>query len=365
MSTIRSRVFSRTPFGVFLVGALAVAVLLGGATVRPSPPRLVTQSHSPVWPAQCDADGSRCEQQLVMPGGATVTAWSNYPLTGASQVMHAMLVVHDDGRDAQATFTGMMQAASRAGVAADTLVLAPLFKTDEDSPGPDDAVWSSGAWEIGTGADRPRGLSSFAVADGILDTLADRSKFPNVRWITVVGQSAGGQFTDRYATFGRAPSLLRGVFINFVVANPSSFVYFDAYRPAVYGGFAVPRGGCSNYDTYPDGMRGRGGYVSELTPARAFDIYTSRRVTILNSGAETSDNDGDVDTDCGAMLQGSNRVDRGANFFSLIHRIRPTAPHDRVVVSGVDDDENFALFESPHAASVLFGPGARTTNTSQ
>jgi hypothetical protein len=80
-------------------------------------------------------------------------------------------------------------------------------------------------------------------------------------------------------------------------------------------------------------------------------------VTILNGGADTFDN-GDLDTNCGAMLQGPNRNARGQYFFQLFHAQEPNAPHNRIVVPGVDHD-SAGMLSSPLATPILFG----TTST--
>jgi hypothetical protein len=346
---------------------LTVAVLLACAaplwpgldSTGPTDPaagiRLLTNAKSAVWPAQCGSDGSQCLRELTLPGGAKLAAYSNFPMTGSAQVTHAMLVVHGAGRDAAVTFTGMMHAATQAGANIEnTMVLAPWFKTAQDSPATSEALWSSGGWKTGDTSINHAGsggggvsVSSFEVTDDLLYTWADRSRFPNLRWITVVGHSAGGQFTDRYATFGQAPSHIPGVLVNFVIANPSSFVYFDQRRPNGDGA------SCAGYNTYKYGMADRSGYVAAMTPRQALTTFLSRRVSILNGGADTVNN-GDEDVSCAGILQGANRLARGQNFFALMRRLAPSAPHDRIVVPGVSHD-HYALFDDPRCATVLFG----------
>lgn len=202
--------------------------------------------------------------------------------------------------------------------------------------------------------DEPTGVSSFAVTDHLLATLADRVLFPNLRWITVSGHSAGGQFTQRYATFGLAPNRLPGIFVNFVAANPSSFLYFSPIRPSRNGGFATPSASaCPGFDNYKYGLAKRSGYVAALTPVQAERSYVSRRVTLLTGGSDTTDN-GDEDTTCQAMLEGSNRAKRSANYFAYIRTIAPNAPHNRVVIPGVGHDGD-AMFASLLAWPSLFG----------
>jgi hypothetical protein len=275
-------------------------------------------------------------------------------MAGSAAATHAVVVVHGTGRNAAGYFASVMRAATTAGVVGHTLVIAPWFKTRKDEPDRDEAIWTSDGWKQGDDATKPSGVSSFAVTDHLLTTLADRTRFPNLRWITVSGHSAGGQFAQRYATFGLAPNRLPGISVNFVVANPSSFVYFSSVRPSRTGGFATPStSACPGFDNYKYGMAKRSGYVAALTPAQAEQSYASRRVTLLTGGSDTTDN-GDEDTTCEAMLEGANRAKRSANYFSYLRTIAPNAPHDRVIIPGVGHDGD-AMFTSPLAWPSLFG----------
>jgi hypothetical protein len=348
---------------VLLVGCAALACSLWRHPVTADDRGrfLAAAATSPV-PAACGQAAARCRQELALPGGATIAAYGNFPMAGSPAVTHALVVVHGDGRDPIATFTGMMAAADSSGVTAHTLVLAPWFKSSQDEPGAGEASWSSEGWKSGDGAVSPSGLSSFAVMDDLVATLADRTRFPRLSWVTVTGHSAGGQFTDRYATFGLGPNSLPGVLVTYVIANPSSFVYFDAARPDAArpdadatSSMTADASSCPAYDNYKYGLRGRRGYVAQLTPQQALTQFVSRRVTILSGAADTTQN-GDMDASCAAMMEGPNRASRAANFFTRIHSVYPGAPHDRIVVPGTGHD-HYALFGSPVASSVLFGPG--------
>jgi pimeloyl-ACP methyl ester carboxylesterase len=331
---------------MLLAAALSTTVPLRESM---SPPVLARAT----LPAACGHEGDKCREELRLSSGWQLSVYRNYPLAGTPAVTHALVVIHGSGRNPVATYAGMMTAATNAGATKGTLVLAPWFKTTEDQPRGHEAVWTNDGWKSGDGAVKPAGLSGFAVVDQIVATLADKARYPNLNWITVVGHSAGGQFTQRYAAFGLAPSQVRGVSFNFVVANPSSFLYFTPQRPAQGGFGQPPASSCPDYDHYKYGMQGRTGYVATLTPAQAFANYTSRRVTILNGGADTAAGHG-LDTRCAAMLEGPNRASRGAEYFRYIHLLAPTAAHDRIVVPGVGHD-HYELFESPLAAPVLFG----------
>lgn len=352
MKTVRAR-------PLLVVSALAVAALLACAHTESTMPqpggtaamRLVDGSHAPM-PAACGSTGSKCSEEVSGSGGWQLQLYRNFPMTGSSTPTQAVVVIHGTGRNAAGYFASMMSAASKAGIADRTLVVAPWFKTSEDKPAGKEGVWVNDAWKAGTPG-TPSSLSSFAVIDQVMSTLADKKRFPNLKRITLAGHSAGGQFTQRYAAFGKAPNALAGVAINYVVANPSSFVYFDATRPQDKG-FAVPSSSsCADYNQYKYGMAGRTGYPATVTPTQAAANYTSRQVTILGGSDDTVDN-GDLDTDCGANLQGPNRAVRSENYLAYIHKIAPNAPHARVAIPGVAHESD-AMFASPLAWPALFG----------
>jgi pimeloyl-ACP methyl ester carboxylesterase len=335
---------------------LAVAVL-GVGLIGPVGPVGPVGIH-PVraeLPSSCGEDGEGCEQRIAM-SGSSVAALANFPLSGSKSVTHAVVVLHGTKRNPVSAFAAMTAAVEKAGVAGRTLVLAPQFKSDEDDPSDGEAVWDDDGWKQGDAALKPKGgPSSFAVMDEIVTMLGDRKRFAGLRRITVAGHSAGGQFVQRYAVFGQAPDQVDGVTVDFLVANPSSFVYLDAARPVADGeGFAEPEASdCAGYDGYKYGLADRTGYPARLTPGQAVATYTARRVTIVNGAEDTVDN-GNLDTDCEANLQGPNRLARGEFFHERMRALYPDAPHQRIVVPGVDHDKE-ALYGSAKVVKALFG----------
>jgi trehalose 6-phosphate synthase len=59
--------------------------------------------------------------------------------------------------------------------------------------------------------------------------------FPDLKTVVLAGHSGGGQLVHRYAVVGKAPAALAsaGIHLRYVVANPSSYVYFSDARPAL------------------------------------------------------------------------------------------------------------------------------------
>jgi len=267
-----------------------------------------------------------------------------------------VVVVHGDLRDPVATYVGMLRAATAAGASGHTIIIAPAFQTSADRPGSHGARWKSSGWKDGDDAVRPRGLSSFEVMDEIMRRLADRSRFPELGHIALIGHSAGAQFTQRYAAAGQAPAALNGVPIDFVVANPSSYLYFEPARPDPSDGtgarFTVPSTNCP-YDDYKYGLHNRNRYLSQLGDAQIIANYTRRHVTYLQGDADTRQ-DGLLDTSCAARLQGRNRFQRGTLYFDRMKARYPGAPHTRFVVHAVGHDHD-AMFGALEARPVLFG----------
>jgi pimeloyl-ACP methyl ester carboxylesterase len=357
-----------------IVAVLASLLLLGGCGAAPAPgpdlgphpAQLATpptaRPATPPPPAQlvraCTDEGESCAEQFDLSPASTLTVYRNYPLSGNTGVTAAVVVIHGTERNASGYFSRMLKAASLADADQHTLVAAPWFASDEDDPESGAARWTNDGWKAGDDAVRPRGLSSFTAMDQLLTRLGDKSKFPNLTRITVAGHSAGGQFTQRYAASGQAPSALPGVTVNFVVANPSSYLYPIPERPNRGGTQMIRPSKCADYDEYKYGLINRPPYLSGLSAQQIIANLTSRRVTYLLGESDTK-RDHDLDTDCGARAQGKNRFQRGTFYFNWIHRTYPSAPHDRIVVPGTAHESD-EMFQSPQARPVLFGGAAPT-----
>lgn len=149
----------------------------------------------------------------------------------------ALIVVHGHGHDADRSFEAGLNAVRRAGVAG-LLVVAPLFQFDEaDRAGcgnarvpaalPGDARWGCGAWNAGLASRGPRPIGAIVALDALIAELA--RQWPSLRRVTLAGFSAGAQLVQRSVGFAADPP--PGVALRYVIASPSSWLYFDALRP--------------------------------------------------------------------------------------------------------------------------------------
>ena len=314
-------------------------------------------------------------------GDVMVPAYSSADLSKTqSDIKRAVIVVHGRLRDADKYFDLALRAAKASDAMGDTLLIAPQILTTADAARhnlePAIARWKGEAWLAGDISKSPFSLSSFDVLDGIIAQLADRTRFPNLERIVVVGHSAGAQFVQRYAVIGRADQVLTAaglqpyaegaepstltagkgpaMRVRYVVANASSYVYFDPTRPCSVGN-------CKEFDHW------RYGIIDPVSYAHGSDIkalerrYLTRRVIYLLGGKDNDPHHAALDKTCMAEAQGANRLERGTNYFAhVLKRAKLqniSLRHTRVEVPDVAHDAT-RMFNSICGKAALFdAPG--------
>ena len=144
----------------------------------------------------------------------------------------AVIVVHGNGRDASGYFDSVLMGAETRGVLGETLIIAPHFTISATKTRPEVLYWDGNdGWKIGDKSSNflKERFSSFEVIDLFVNELNDKEKFPSLQEIVIIGHSAGGQFVNRYAA-GNSVDRAGKVSMRYVVANPSSYLYFDSGR---------------------------------------------------------------------------------------------------------------------------------------
>ncbi len=259
-------------------------------------------------------------------------------VAGDANATRAVVVVHGINRNADDYYAYAVDAGIRANNAnLTTVTIAPQFlaKSDiEKHSLPDNVLyWASSGWKKGntsrsTGSyARPFRISSFEVLDRILLSLGDRRAYPQIREIVVVGHSAGGQFTNRYAAGGAAQAKLTesrpDLSFRYVVANPSSYLYFSSQRAkqGSLDSFLVPdSANCPDYDDYHYGLQDLNRYMSAVGTPTLKQRYRSRRVVTLLGWNDNDPKQSSLAVGCAAMLQGHHRRERGEIYFNHIRR---------------------------------------------
>jgi hypothetical protein len=263
-----------------------------------------------------------------------------------------VIVVHGALRDSDRYLASAQHAARLA--CSDALIVAPQFLADVDRAAGDRAdealYWQVEGWKGGYPALGPSPLSSFGVMDSLLGRLAPEPG-PDPA-VVIVGNSAGGQFVNRYAAVGRGPDALaaRGLRVRFVVANPSTYLYFSRERPV-----AVPGGVPVNDWRY--GFDRAPGYV-DADPRRSLERYLARDVTIVLGALDHDAASLLLEVSPAAMAQGANRLDRGLRYDQHVRGLARAAGlpfrHRLVRLAGVGHTAAEVL-AAPQTRAIVFG----------
>ena len=303
-----------------------------------------------------------CTEWVTLGGGPSRSMiYRTYSLDKKNpMITRALIMVHGVNRDADNYFRSATAAAFLADALEDTIVIAPRFTSNatgacKDALQPNEVSWScSGdSWKSGGIALNNEKLTSFDFVDEILRKLARKEVFPSLRVIVVAGHSAGGQFANRYAMANRVHETL-GAPVTYVVANPSSYAWLDATRPAEE---IVAK--CPLYDRWPYGFINRTGYAGPTPDEQLRKQLASRPVTYLLGELDTLPIGG-FDQSCPAMAQGPTRRARGEAFADHMNQ-KYGAQHSKVLVPFCGHNGR-CMFTSEQALAVLF-PSAKSQHT--
>jgi hypothetical protein len=255
--------------------------------------------------------------------------WS-HPLPG---VTRAVILVHGLRRNVESAYRTLEDAQGKAHAEGrETILIAPQFLNELDTAAhsvPAEVIrWRKNSWEGGEPAISPAPLTSFDVLDAMIAVLTDRSRFPNLQTVVLAGHSAGAQLVQRYAVAGKGEKIAAasGVHMRFVVANPSSYLYFTEDRP-VQGTspsqFAPFSGaGCKEFNRWKYGPDGAPAYVLLQIGASwpdAETAYAARNVVYLLGTSDTDPNHPELDRSCAGEAEGPTRFARGQAYYAYLH----------------------------------------------
>ncbi len=287
----------------------------------------------------------------------------------------AIVVIHDSRRNAQRYDVVEDWAIHDSGETFwNTLLIAPQFLEVEDAEvhgvPDDDLRWRHGAWTDGENAHNSS-ISSFAALDAILERLSNHLLLPNLESVVLVGYAGGGLMVQRYAVAGRGGDALvhSGIHLRFVVANPSSYLYFSPERPVPnsQGDFkfsVLPRE-CSNGDNHwRFGIVDPPPYAANADFADLEQRYIQRDVIYL-LGTEAIDPNDAGDGSCAGEDEGPNRFLRGVAYFRYLELRHPelmeeSASQQLWFVPGVGNDV-YKMLTSFCGRAALFDVGSCET----
>lgn len=322
--------------------------------------------------ARSDADASQHERldasvRVVAPmtlqidtpqGEGALPVYANRDINAAApDVKQVFIVIHGTLRNADTYFETGMHVLAKAGEPAKTvMVVAPQFLTTSDakafSLSPQTLAWTQEGWKAGDPARQPEPISSFSALDALLAHFGDRRLYPALSSVVVIGHSAGAQLVQRYAVVGREGGLVdAGIAVRYVVANPSSYLYFDRQRP---GSKSDALASCPGVSRWKYGLDFSPPYVSSQSAADLESRYVARKVVYLLGTADTNPYTHYIDRSCAAMVQGPNRLARGLTYFGYLESRHYSGFDQKIVeVPGIGHD-NLGMFTSECGMAVLF-----------
>ncbi|MGY2374297.1 hypothetical protein ACW9IB_07295 [Pseudomonas sp. SDO524_S393] len=235
----------------------------------------------------------------------------------------AVIIVHGVQRDADQYFkTGRTLLGNAHLKSATTLLLAPNFLTPQDSGVSNDMpLWRRDKWMHGIESQfGHKGIPAFQVLDDVVSYLSDRQRYPALKEIVMVSHSAGAQLMQRYAVMNDLDGGLKahGLSIRYVIASPSSYVYFEENRLQDGVFKPVVTVMCPSYSRYRYGVDGAPAYLlnQHLNDRQLFSRYAMRDVTYLVGAQDNNPTSRVLDTSCGANYQGATRLERQLNYVS-------------------------------------------------
>jgi pimeloyl-ACP methyl ester carboxylesterase len=275
-------------------------------------------------------------------------------------VQFVLIVFHGAKRNADDYLAAGVAAKEAAPISDGILVLAPQFLNTTDFStyrlANEMLRWKGVEWEGGFPAEGPAAMSSFSAIDGLLRRLADRNGFPNLKHVVLAGHSGGAQLVQRYAVVGKADEILKpaGIAVRYIVANPSSYLYFDEQRPGSDGKFEKYEAAkCPGFNDWKFGWLKAPSYVSNQTQPQLEESFVLKDLIYLLGTADTDPNHPALDKSCPAEAQGPTRFARGMAYFTYLKMRHPALNQRLEQVPGIGHDGK-AMFTSAVGLKALF-----------
>jgi pimeloyl-ACP methyl ester carboxylesterase len=292
---------------------------------------------------------------------------SNQPVDRAAPVRELVLTIHGMHRHVNLT-RSQWQSLSVAG-RPDTLVFLPQFLKDRDRAAhglTDDVLSWRGSWQWGDQSSGPRPISSFEIMDRLILQLL--AQYPTIASVVVMGNSAGGQFTQRYAELSAVQDIANAggkrVAFRYLAANPSSYLYVDNRRVLPSGHIEVPPAAaltlCPGYNSYGYGLDGANPYAGRSSVADIAGRMLRRNVTYFIGDDDNDENHPELDRHCSAEIQGAERFERSRNYWRyLVAAFGPQVQANQRQICIPRGTHDFrTIWGTPCGASLIGGTGA-------
>jgi hypothetical protein len=248
-----------------------------------------------------------------------------------------VIVQHGNSRDSAGIARSVERSAQEAGVDADDFAVFSVDFTTSSDKKSGQPYWTSSGWKGGdesVAASPGPQVSSFDVINDLIAEVSEN--FQNMENLVITGHSAGGQFVSRYIGGADLSSVPADVDVDFIAANPSTWMWLDEKIPYKYG------------------LDDLNGYMAKIGADGIVDNLQERGLTIM-IGTEDTSRVNDLDTSRYAELQGRNRYERAQNYDEhLDEYFNGASNHEYVEVPGVGHSHG-GMYRSSIGEDLLWG----------
>jgi hypothetical protein len=318
----------------------------------------MNSSHQPRNERPVSAVGNERLRVATSRGAGTVPFYRSMEERDAENVSRIVILLHGRLRDADAYLLSAQRALLAASTdPAHTLLLVPQFLATADIAehglSVDMLHWEWTSWMGGDDALGPAPLSSFDVLDAFIAQFANLARYPALRDVVIAGHSGGAQVAHRYAIVGAGCSVT-GLRCRYVIANPSSYVYFDPMRPYANGVLRpADTTACPGVDDWKYGVQRAPRYAESASFDALETRYAASDVIYLLGQQDCDPHHDALDRSCAAVAQGSHRLARGRSYFSYLEARHAGLGHRCLEVAGVGHN-GAAMLGSHEGVQALF-----------
>lgn len=233
-----------------------------------------------------------------------------------------------------------------------TLMIAPQIFDDSNLQifeiPMDLAYWTGGrSWGGKSSRDSVVRISSFTFLDYFLEEiLSQRNLYPNLKNISFVGHSAGAQFVQRFAASSQWEKKIEDLTIQYIVMNPSSFLYLTPERYNFSSG-------CRKFNRWGYGLESLYWYPRQIGAEKIYRQYPRKRIHYVNGLLDKNPYDENLDRTCQAMTQGSHRLERALFFYKHLQSHFPHLNHTQNFVRDVGHSSS-KMLKSEIVRKLLF-----------
>jgi len=198
----------------------------------------------------------------------------------------------------------------------DAIILSPLTLNQDDSAAVKNnnwAIYKNSNWQVGGVTHSPsmdHGVSYFTMVDKMIDKLLDKSQYPNLDKVVLVGHSLGAQAVQHYSML-RKKNDEQDSKLLWWIGNPGAWTWLNGGRPTYWPN-------CQDkMNTWPYGLNHTSERIAynKNSKEKSFVEAFLRRDTQIALGL---DDNGAGNTHCEAYYQGANHLDRGSNFIQSV-----------------------------------------------